>query len=134
MSRRPLVLVKVEGARRLRATLRKAGDDLADLKEAYRQAAAIAARDVAARTPVRSGRLRATVRSSGTKTAGIVRVGNNRRSAAGVRYAGPINWGWRDRGIKGAHFITKGARSSEERWSRVFLTHTRKIANHIEGK
>lgn len=120
--------IKVDGARQLRKTLREAGDDLADLKAAHAAAAEIAARASAALAPSRSGALKASIRSSGTKTAGVVRAGKK-----AVPYAGPIHWGWFKRGIKPNLFISRGAQDSEGRWLPVYEQAVHTAIEKVEG-
>lgn len=120
--------IKVDGARQLRKTLRAAGDDLADLKAAHAEAAEIAARASAALAPSRSGALKASIRSSGTKTAGVVRAGKK-----AVPYAGPIHWGWFKRGIKPNLFISRGAQDSEGKWLPVYENAVEKAVEKVEG-
>ena len=122
---------KVEGGRQLRRTLRQAGDDLQDLSKAHREAAEIAAKASSALAPVKSGRLRDTIRAAGTKTAGIVRAGNNRSS--GVPYAGPIHWGWAKRNITANPFISQGAQDSEGRWIRVYEEAVDQALQKVKG-
>jgi hypothetical protein len=106
--------VRVEGARELRRTLKRAGDDLSDLKDTHATVARIVA---GAATPPRgpTGRLAASVRGSGTKTASVVRAGRK-----AVPYAGPIHWGWRRRNIEAQPFLTTAAASTEPRWVGLF--------------
>jgi phage gpG-like protein len=82
--------VRVEGLRELRNTLRRLGDtDIPDaIKKANKDAAEKVAADARRRAPVRSGRLRDSIRSSGQALAAIVREGN-----AKVPYAGWIDYG-----------------------------------------
>lgn len=120
--------IKVEGLRQLRKTLREAGDDLSDLKALNKEAADIAARASAARAPVRSGKLKASIRSSGTKTAGIVRAGKK-----AVPYAGPIHWGWFKRNIKPQPFISNGAKDSEGQWLPIYEQGIDGIVRKVEG-
>ncbi|MFJ2370879.1 hypothetical protein [Microbacterium sp. NPDC087665] len=121
-------VVRVEGARRLRSTLRKAGDDLADMKKAHADAAGIAARASEALAPKRSNKLADTIRAAGTKTAGIIRAGFAR-----VPYAGPIHWGWFARGIKPQPFLSKGAQDSEGRWVRVYQDYLESTIDKVKG-
>ncbi|MDE9365478.1 hypothetical protein PZ938_07660 [Luteipulveratus sp. YIM 133132] len=121
--------VRLVGGRRLRATLKAAGDDLSDLRAAHTEAARIAAAAAAALAPVRSGRLRADVRSSGTKTAGIVRVGR-----ASLPYAGPIHWGWPARGITAQPFVSEGGTSSEGTWRPVYESALDSAIRKVEGR
>lgn len=122
-------VVHVDGARKLRATLKAAGDDLTDLKAAHREAAQIAAHASAALAPVGpTGRLQRTIRASGTKTAGVIRAGTAR-----VPYVPVIHWGWPRRHIKAQPFLSDGARDSEGRWLPVYINHLETIVNRIEG-
>lgn len=136
MSRGPIY--EVEGGRQLRATLREADEALEDLKKAHAEAAAIAAHASAALAPKRSGRLADTIRSSGTKTAGIVRAG-----LKSVPYAPAIHWGWKTRpnqqkGWRGGPipanpFISRGAQDSEGRWIRVYENHVEQALEKVKG-
>lgn len=121
--------VKVEGAKRLRRTLRAAGHDLGDLKDANRRAAGIAANSAAQYTPFLTGRLRKSVRSSGTISAGVVRAG--RKS---VPYAGQIHWGWPSRGIKARPYLTMGAQSSEPVWLPLYNADMSSAIAKVKGK
>jgi len=120
----------VRGWRELRKHLRAAGDDLTDLKDSNAEAASIAAAEIKRRAPVVSGSLQKTVRSAGTKSAGVVRVGNNSK----VRYAGPIVWGWGRKHIAANPFPSRGARASEPRWTGVYEDFMNRVIAKIKGK
>lgn len=120
--------VSVQGAGRLRATLRKAGHDLADLKAAHAAAALIAQHAATGLTPVLTGKLRASVRSSGTKTAAVLRAGG-----AAVPYAAPIHWGWPRRGIAPSLFLSRGAQDSETQWLPVYQAAVDHALDQIKG-
>lgn len=126
--------LKLEGGRNLRRTLREAGSDLTELKDANAQAASIVAGRAQSWAPVVSGRLAATVRSSGTKTAGIVRAGNNRKSASGVPYAAPIHWGWKARNIRANPFLSYSAQSTEPTWLALYESLVNTALSKIKGK
>lgn len=126
--------LKLEGGRNLRRTLREAGSDLTELKAANAQAASIVTGRAQSWAPVVSGRLAATVRSSGTKTAGIVRAGNNRKSASGVPYAAPIHWGWKARNIKANPFLSYSAQATEPTWLKLYDSLVNKALSKIKGK
>jgi hypothetical protein len=108
--------IQVNGLSNLRRTLRQAGDDLGDLKDANARAAAIAASAAERRAPVITGALERSVRSSGTKTAGIIRAGN----ARAVPYANPIHWGWFSHHIKPNPFLSLGAQESQPLWVPIY--------------
>lgn len=121
--------VRLEGAAQFRRTLRKAGDDLTDLKQTHKDAATIAANASADLAPELTGRLKRTIRAAGTKTAGIIRAGNN----TAVRYAGPIHWGWYRRHIQPSLFLSRGAQSSEGRWLPIYQHYVTNTIQQIEG-
>lgn len=134
--------VQVEGARELRRTLKKAGVDIKDdLKTAHKSSAQIVmSRAVnlcpvapASMTSAVPGLLRDTLRAAGTQTAAIVRGGNNRRSAKGVPYAGPIHWGWHRRNIRPNKFLTRAAAESEGLWIGSYYSHMHGILDTIKG-
>lgn len=129
---------EVKGGRELRRTLKQADETLEDLKRAHAEAAQIAARASASLAPKRTGRLADTIRSSGTKTAGIIRAGRK-----AVPYAAPIHWGWgtrpnrskRWRGgpIQANPFLSRGAQDSEGRWIRVYENHIAMALEKVKG-
>lgn len=122
--------VKVEGARQLRTTLRKAGADIKQMREAHRDIANIIVG--AASAPYRTGKLASTVRPGATQTAAIARAGNNRKR--GVPYANPIHWGWHRRNIKPNPFLSLAAQRSEPRWFAAYERHIERILDSIKGK
>lgn len=125
--------VQVLGARQLRATLRAAGDDLTDLRDANRAAGDVVAGAGQSRAPRVSGRLAASVRASGTKTAAIVRAGNNRSTASAVPYGNPIHWGWFKRGIRPNPFLSLAAQATEPVWRKPYETALDKAIQKVKG-
>ncbi len=69
------------------------------------------------RAPVRSGRLRDSVRSTRTTRAVRLLVGSEVR----VPYAGPINFGWPARNIAAQEFIYSTLEDSGESWERSYV-------------
>ena len=122
------ISVSVEGLSRLRATLAEAGAQLDDLKAAHAAAAQFVADTAAARAPVRTGALANSIRSSGTKRAGVIRAGNK-----AVPYAGPIHWGWPSRNIKANRFMTDAAATTEAAWVELFYQHITAALEAVEG-
>jgi hypothetical protein len=121
-------VVVVEGARELRATLRKAGDDLGDLRDVHATVSRYVALCSAAIAPRRSGRLAGNVRGSSLKTSAVVRAGG-----AAVPYAGPIHWGWPARSIVAQPFMVDAAHITEPTWSRWYLAKVEQIVERIHG-
>lgn len=100
--------VVVEGLDEMLRDLRKAGAAIEDLKRVNDQIASAVSGDAHSEVPVRSGKLRASIRPSSTAKAAAVKAGN-----AGVAYAGPIHFGWSTRGLGAGrtHQRSKGSRT-----------------------
>jgi len=126
----------VKGAARLRKTLRQAGDDLSDLKEANARAAGIVQPAASNLAPKASGALASSGRSSGTKTGGMVRFGSKR-----VPYAGVIHFGterakdpfWQKRRIKGRPFATDAATATQPQWLNIYQQAVEAAIARIQG-
>tara|TARA_Y100001970_G_C13816930_1_gene642862 strand:+ start:252 stop:698 length:447 start_codon:yes stop_codon:yes gene_type:complete len=82
-------LYEVVGDRQFQRQLKRLDTLVDDLKEFHTDLGELVMREALTRVPVRSGDLRDTVRSSGTKTRATVRAGYK-----AVPYAGPVHWGW----------------------------------------
>lgn len=120
--------VRVEGARELRAALKRAGEDVGDLKAAHADAASIVATFAGASAPRRSGRLAGSIRASGTTSKAIVRVGKK-----SVPYASVIHWGWARRGIRANPFVSEAAQRTEPRWVDIYTTAVQRMLDRIRG-
>lgn len=132
--------VRIEGAARLRRTLKQAGVDMAELRSANREAArsilpiAIGMAPVGTPPPAhwnvpQPGRLKASMRVAATNRAGIVRAG--RKS---IPYAGVIHWGWPQRGIRARPWIMTTAQDNEHVWTSVYMDHVDDVLKQIKGK
>lgn len=125
--------ITLEGGRNLRRTLKKAGSDLSELKDAHAAAAGVVANRALGTAPRVSGGLAATVRTGASKTAGTVRAGNNRKSKTGVPYAGVIHWGWPARGIAAQPWLSEAAQSTEPRWVRAYFDKVNDALAKVKG-
>lgn len=121
--------VQVDGARKLRRELKKAGGDLGQLRDANRQAARSILPIAAGLAPVTTGRLKASLRVAATNKAGMLRAGRK-----AVPYAGPIHWGWPLRGIHPRPFMTQAATNNESIWMDAYLGAVDKALKEIKGK
>lgn len=124
----PTVL-RVEGAPRLRSTLRKAGSDLQELKDAHKEVGAIVEAAGKAKSPRQSGELAGTVRHSGTKTTAVIRAGGAKKG----RHAQVIHWGWPGHNITANPFLTDAAKQTEPRWREVYEDAVEQALNNIKG-
>lgn len=120
---------EVEGAARLRTTLRRAGVTSAQLREPNRAAGRIVATAGRSSAPRRTGRLAATVRAAGS-TPRVAVVTAGRRS---VPYGGVIHWGWPARNIPSQPWLSDAARATEPVWIREYDDHVRGLINSVRG-
>ena len=101
----------MDGLRRLRADLRRAGEDLRDLREVNRRAGELVARAAAPLARRRTGRLAGAGRAAAAANRVSVLWGG-----ASVPYAGPLHWGWPARGITPDPFVSEAAQATEAAW------------------
>lgn len=120
--------VRIEGLANLTRTLKKAGEDLTDLKTANARAAAIVVAAAEALAPRRSGRLAGTIRAA--KAVGRARVMGGRAS---VPYGPPIHWGWPARHITANPFISLAAQQTESQWLPAYLDDIEKLLGEVTG-
>lgn len=123
--------VQVQGARRLRQTLQRAGISLEDLKAAHREAGGIVSRRSKVTAPVSNndGRhIRDTIRVGATKTAAIIRAGGK-----ALPYGNPIHWGWYARHIKPQPWVSYAAQDTETQWTDLYWSAVETIMSKIEG-
>jgi hypothetical protein len=122
-------ILRVEGGRKLRGALKGADAALLDGLQALHARIGLTVAPVgAAGAPRRTGRLAGTVRSSGTKAGAFVRAGY-----ASVPYAGPVHWGWPDRGIAAQPFLSEAAQATEPSWSAEYLRELQNILDEAAG-
>jgi len=123
------VAVEVEGLAQLRRTLRQAGDDLSDLKDAHQRAAYIVGLRAESTAPRRTGRLAGSVKGRGTKNAAGVTAGSRAR----VPYAPPIHWGWFRRGISANPWVSRAAQDTEPLWLPAYSAELDDIVAKVKG-
>lgn len=121
--------VQVIGGARLRRTLRQAGVDMKQLRDANRQAAASILPIAVGMAPVgHTLRLKGSLRTAATNRAGILRAG--RKS---VPYAGVVHWGNPHRGTRAQPWIMRAAQDNEAVWMKVYMEKIDDVLNSIEG-
>jgi hypothetical protein len=82
--------IKVENLRQVIRALREIGVPTAEVGKASQEAADIVANMSRSLVPVRSGKLRSTIKSKRQARKVLVSAGTNKS----VPYANPIHWGW----------------------------------------
>lgn len=106
-------VIRVQGLSRLSRLLAKSGADAQDMKDLM-HAIGMAVVQVA-NPPVKTGRLKSTLRAGKGKTKAVVRVGGAR-----APYAGVMEYGWRARGIQGTGWLN-AARDSRRAASQQMI-------------
>lgn len=123
--------IRVEGANELRKALRHIGDQgLKDqLKSAHKSAAQIVADDALPSVPIRTGRLRLSVKALGSQSMAQVKAGT-----ASVDYAAAIHRG-RKRGgfIRPRPFLWDAAQRATGRVEQEFLRALDRLLDSIRG-
>ncbi len=100
--------IKVMNLRQITKALQAIGVPNDAIKEAGKQSAESVIGEAQRIVPVRSGRLRDSIRlASNARGKVTIQAGNNRSSKSGVPYANPIHWGWFKRNIKPQPFFVK---------------------------
>jgi phage gpG-like protein len=118
--------VTVQGARELRGAMRKAGLDMGEMKAVHARVGLLVAQSTT--PPRRSGRLAASIRSTGQAGAAVVRAGG-----AKVPYAGVIEYGWPSRNISAQPYLRTAAHRTEPRWAPMYLAEVQAILDRIGG-
>jgi hypothetical protein len=95
--------VKVKGYKQAIKALQAIGVPAAEIKAAGSEAGELVAGQARLLAPVRSGRLRNSIRVSKALNKVSVSAGNNKS----IPYANPIHWGWFKRNIKPQPFFVK---------------------------
>lgn len=94
--------VRVDGLNQTLTALQRFGVEAGDLKDVMSAIADEGAQLASSFAPKRSGRLSSSIRGNKAKAKAIVIAGRAR-----VPYAGAINYGWPNRGIRPALFMQR---------------------------
>lgn len=117
------------GLREVVRNLEKIGADVQDMKDVFLKIGEMVQADAARLAPKRSGRLSASIKPTKTKNKAAIRAGSAR-----VPYAGPINYGWRRRGITASNFMQRAINADvDEALKMMDEGLTRIINEHMGG-
>lgn len=117
--------VEIEGLARFRYTMKRAGADMADMKDANTRAASTVADAAVALAPRRSGDLAASMKPAH-------QVGRARVVSA-LAYAGAIHWGWPLRGIAPNRFLLDASRLTQPQWLEAYEHDLEQIVASVKG-
>ena len=123
--------IKVKNLKEVNKALKAVGVPAAAIKMAGLQSAEAVKSEARSLVPVKTGKLRDSIRISATARSKItIRAGNNRTSKSGVPYANPIHWGWFKRNIKPQpFFVTALGYTRDEVYANYFKQLERLIAH-----
>lgn len=128
-------VIKVEGARELRASLRRLGVDVQDFKDIHTKVGGYVSGQAAGRAPRRTGTLASSGRAGAAATNATVRFGGAR-----IPYANPVHWGTGARaGLRGPHniaphpFVVDAAHDTEPRWVLWYLEALNDMVGKVRG-
>jgi hypothetical protein len=100
--------VKVKNLREINKALAAIGVPKEAVKDAGKQSGELVAGEARSLVPVRTGKLRDSIRVGATARGKItILAGNNRSSKSAVPYANPIHWGWGKRNIRPQPFFVR---------------------------
>jgi hypothetical protein len=116
-------VIKVEGLKELSRALKRMEGNVQDLTAVNRDAAGLVASRAMSRAPVRSGRLKKSIRAGASKSRGYVAAGRKL-----VPYAGPIHFGWHRRHIVPNPFIYEAL---DERHDEVVAKYEKEIGDLV---
>lgn len=120
--------IEVIGLNQLVRTLRQAGHDLGDLKQASARAGQTVSQWAAVTAPRRTGALGGAVRSSARASTAVIRAGSS-----GVPYAGPIHWGWGRRHIAANPWVSRAAQDTQPAWLPAYVTDVQRALDKVKG-
>ena len=124
-----MAVMYVQGARQLRASLRRSQVRASQMTAVNRAAASVVVGAARGPAPRRTGRLAASVRTAGTTpTRAVISAGR-----ASVPYAAPIHWGWPARDIPAQPWLSLAAQATEPRWITEYYDHMESLIASVRG-
>lgn len=104
--------VMVTGLHEAMRALKQAGADMSEMNDLMHEIGEIVARRARSLAPVRTGRLRASLRAGKGRTKAVIRAGYS----TSVPYAGVIEYGWPKRNIAPHPFLIP---ARDQTWNQV---------------
>lgn len=119
--------IKVKGLKQLNSALRQIGIPAKEMNAAAKRSGDVVLRQAQTLVPVRTGKLRASIKLSSTTKGIIIKAGNEGK----VPYANPIHWGWFRRNIKPQPFFIKALGYTRQE---VYDNYYREVSQLIQSK
>ena len=120
--------IKVKNLKEITRALQAIGVPNDAVKQAGKESADAVIKEARTLVPVRSGKLRDSIRLAATARGRVsIQAGNNRTSKSGVPYANPIHWGWFRRNIKPNPFFSKALGLTRDEVYRNYFNQMEKL-------
>lgn len=120
--------IKVKNLKDITKALKAIGVPNDAVKQAGKDSAEAVMNEARSLVPVRSGKLRDSIRLAANARGRVsIQAGNNRTSRSGVPYANPIHWGWFRRGIKPNPFFSKALGLTRDEVYRNYFNQMEKL-------
>jgi HK97 gp10 family phage protein len=120
--------IKVQNLKQITRALQAIGVPNDAIKAAGKQSADAVINEARTLVPVRSGRLRDSIKLQANARGRVtIQAGNNRTSKSGVPYANPIHWGWFKRNIKPSPFFTKAIGLTRDEVYKNYMSQMEKL-------
>ena len=116
--------IRVVGLNKAITALQAIGVPKKEIAQASKDAANIVATEARTLVPVRSGKLRDSIRVGGAQRKVVVRAGNE----TSVPYGNPIHWGWVRRGIKRNAFFSKAIKKNLSKIQEQYFSEIKRLA------
>ena len=126
--------IKVKGFNQAVRALRELGVPDNEIKDSAQEAGNIVSDEARSLAPVRTGRLRDSIRVNKSLRKVVVSAGNNRSSKSAVPYANPIHWGWFKRNIKPQPFFVKALGITRDEVYRTYYDNMAKLVAKQNAK
>jgi len=126
--------IKVKGFNQAVRALRDLGVPDNEIKDSAQEAGNIVADEARTLVPVRTGRLRDSIRVNRSLRKVVVSAGNNRSSKSAVPYANPIHWGWFKRNIKPQPFFVRALGITRDDVYRAYYDNMAKLVAKQNAK
>lgn len=121
--------IRVSGLNRAIRALKDVGVPASEIAAAGKDAAEIVAGEARSLVPVKTGKLRGSIRTATQQRKAIVRAGGAR-----VPYANPIHWGWFRRGIKPNQFFSRAINPNIDKIYKQYFDNLQRLIDKYKGR
>ena len=121
--------IRVSGLNRAIRALKDVGVPASEIAAAGKDAAEIVAGEARTLVPVKTGKLKGSIRTATQQRKAIVRAGGAR-----VPYANPIHWGWFRRGIKPNQFFSRAINPNIDKIYKQYFDNLQRLIDKYKGR